>query len=296
MKIALGTVQFGMSYGISNQSGQTKKLEVGRILEYASKEGINMLDTAPSYLRSENVIGELCNNFTSSDYWDVITKTPNFKGVNAIGNKQVEKLIESFELSRDKLKQKCMYGLLIHSCDDLFLPGGDKLFYVMEQLKKDGVVKKIGVSLYDSSQIDRVLDNFSIDLVQLPVSILDQRLIKSGHLKKLKKYGVEIHARSVFLQGLLLMPLKNLPLWFKPIFGKLKRFHDKAEELNMTKIQLALGFVQSIDEVDKVVIGVNTIKQLLEIVNAISAQIDTDEFSHYHIDNSIFTNPSNWKK
>ena len=134
-----------------------------------------------------------------------------------------------------------------------------------------------------------------MDLVQLPVNILDQRLVDSGQLVKLKKYGIEVHARSVFLQGLLLMQSKDIPSWFEPIMGTLDAFHLEAKRRNISALQLALGFVQSIDMVDKVVIGVNTLKQMREIISAASIQVDTTELSSISINDPSFLNPANWK-
>ena len=289
-KIALGTAQFGMSYGISNQLGKTSKYKVEEILLHAHKNGINTLDTASLYGNSEELIG----NFAHNAEWDVITKIPTI-GNAAICNKQIDALLRSFELSLSKLNQKNIYGLLLHSCDDLFSVGGYRLLQAMEELKKEGFVKKIGVSLYDSNQVDRVLGNYPIDLVQLPVSILDQRLLDSGHLKALKKYDVEIHARSVFLQGLLLMQTSDISSWFDPVKGVLNSFHKEAKKRRISALQLALSFVQSIVEIDKVVVGVNTLEQLHQIIDAMSLRVDIRDFSSLSIRDATILNPSNWR-
>ena len=183
----------------------------------------------------------------------------------------------------------------MHNCDDLFLPGGEKIFSTMEALKKEGLVKNIGVSVYNGEQIDRLLDKYSIDLVQLPINILDQRLMNSGRLSRLKELNVEIHARSAFLQGLLLMPINSIPFWFKPILKVLDEFHLEAKKRGMSVLELAFGFVHNINEIDKVVVGVNTLEQLQEIVNAASIKVNTGDFSNLSINNTIFINPSNWK-
>ena len=290
-KLALGTVQFGIDYGISNRIGRTQKSDVDKILKYAFKKGINTLDTALSYGNSERVVGD---SIRSTDCWDIITKTMNFT-VDTISNKQIDELLYRFELSRKKLGQEVIYGLLIHNCDNLFLPGGGGLLQALEALKNEGFIKKVGVSIYNGKQVDRILNNYSVDLVQIPISILDQRLLKSGRLKKLKKHGIEIHARSIFLQGLILMLAKDVPYWFNPILGVLKEFCMEAEKRNMSTLQLALGFVQSIDEIDKIVVGVNTLKQLREIIDSTSICVNTTEFSNISINDPIFLNPSNWK-
>jgi|APSaa5957512535_1039671.scaffolds.fasta_scaffold111623_2 aryl-alcohol dehydrogenase-like predicted oxidoreductase len=294
MKIALGTVQLGMHYGVSNQFGQVKKSESEKILQYASEKGINVLDTASSYGNSENVIGDFVHNHGNSEHWKVITKTPNYK-VDSITNKQIDELFQNFELSQKRIGRKNIYGLLIHNCENLFLPGGEKLLKAINELKERGVIKKIGVSLYTKEQVERILNDFSVDLVQLPINILDQRLIDGGQLVRLKKHNVEVHARSVFLQGLLLMSLKDIPSWFDPIRGSLELFHKKAKELNMNALQLSLGFVQSIKEIDKVVVGVNTLEQLNEVVSASLIKVDKNELSSISINDPSFLNPANWK-
>jgi aryl-alcohol dehydrogenase-like predicted oxidoreductase len=165
----------------------------------------------------------------------------------------------------------------------------------MEELKSCGLVEKIGVSAYSKQEIDQILDNFEIDLIQVPASILDQRLINDGSLSKLKKYGVEIHVRSIFLQGLLLMERKRIPSYFSPIKKNLDTFDDLAKMLNLTRLELALGYVMGISSVDKIVLGVNNLSQLKEIVNVQPLQNNLDIFKGISIDNPIYTNPSLWK-
>jgi aryl-alcohol dehydrogenase-like predicted oxidoreductase len=294
MKIALGTVQFGVLYGISNNLGQTKKSEVEKILKYSYKNGIDMLDTAPSYGDSEGIVGDIIHNYSDNKHWRVITKTPHFKG-DTIGDKQTNELLENFKISSNKLGEKNIYGLLVHDCNDLFLPGGEKLFNEMNNLKKNGLIKKIGVSLYSSKQIDTLLNNYDIDLVQLPVNILDQRLVNGRQLSRLKEHGVEIHVRSIFLQGLLLMPLNSIPSWFEPIMDKLCLLHQEARKQNMSVLQLAIAFVQSISDIDRVIIGVNTLDQMKEVINAASIKIDITDFSNLAVNDITYLNPSNWK-
>lgn len=136
------------------------------------------------------------------------------------------------------------------------------LWTVMQKLKEAGVVSYIGASVYDGYQIDSILKRFTPDMIQLPVNILDQRLVKTGYIEKLKSRGVEVHARSIFLQGLLLMPLEKVPAYFDPIRPHLRRFREAATEQGMTPVQAALAYVRDLPGIDRVVIGVTSRDEL----------------------------------
>ena len=290
MKISLGAVQFGVDYGVSNTHGKTTKNEVSQILQLAYENGISLIDTATSYGRSENILGEVVTN----DDWRFVTKTPHFSD-NCLNSTHVNQLKESFNQSLFNLRKKNIYGLLLHSCDDLLKPGGELIFREMERLRENGKVKKIGVSAYSSKQIAAILDKFNIDLIQLPINIFDQHLFVDGWLAKLKNKNVEIHARSTFLQGLLLMPRTSIPTYFLPIKEKIELFSKSAQELSLSKLELALGYVMGINEIDKIVVGVNTIEQLREIIEAAQVKVNPMEFTDVSINNPIYTNPSLWK-
>ena len=290
MKIGLGAVQFGVDYGVSNTHGKTTKYEVSQILQFAYENGISLIDTATSYGSSESILGEVVTN----DDWRFVTKTPNFSD-NCLNSTHVNQLKESFNQSLFNLRKKNIYGLLLHSCDDLLKPGGELIFREMERLREIGMVKKIGVSAYSSKQISAILGKFNIDLIQLPINIFDQHLFVDGWLEKLKNKNVEIHARSTFLQGLLLMPRTSIPTYFLPIKEKIELFSKSAQELSLSKLELALGYVMGINEIDKIVVGVNTIEQLREIIEATQVKVNPMEFTDVSINNPIYTNPSLWK-
>jgi aryl-alcohol dehydrogenase-like predicted oxidoreductase len=290
MKIGLGAVQFGVDYGVSNIYGKTDKYEVSQILQFAHKNGISVIDTATSYGNSENILGEVISNRD----WKFVTKTPHFAD-NYLNSTHINQLKESFNQSLFNLRKKNIYGLLLHSCDDLLKPGGELLFREMERLQEIGMVKKIGVSAYSSKQIEAILGKFNIDLIQLPINIFDQHLFVDGWLEKLKNKNVEIHARSAFLQGLLLMSSTSIPTYFLPIKEKIELFSKSAQELSLTKLELALGYVMGINEIDKIVVGVNTIEQLREIIEATQVKVNPMEFTDVSINNPIYTNPSLWK-
>jgi|SaaInlStandDraft_4_1057021.scaffolds.fasta_scaffold36420_1 aryl-alcohol dehydrogenase-like predicted oxidoreductase len=283
-KIVLGSVQFGEKYGISNVSGQTSIHQVYKILDYALINSINTIDTAPSYGGSEEIIGNILN-----DKWKIITKTKYSNG-----EVEFEEIVSNFNESLKKLKVDSVHGLLVHNGDQLLGKNGELIFSAMKKLKDLGVVDKIGVSVYDSIQIKKIINKFEIDIIQLPFNIFDQRLLKDGTLHDLKNKNIEIHARSIFLQGLLLMDIKSIPAYFNPILDTLKKYHTEARYLSMTNLEFALSFVNSVKEIDCLVIGVETLKHLEDMTNSSFLDLDVEKFKSLAIYDKKFINPSNW--
>jgi len=290
VKIGLGAVQFGLSYGVSNKIGKTPKAEVKEILSLAKDFGIKVIDTAFQYGNSEEILGEL---LVKGDF-NIVTKTPAFTH-QTINVNDAEYLEKVYKQSVSYMGKHSLYGLLFHNADDLFLPGAKCLFEKVLELKENGLVDKIGVSIYSAAQIDKLIGNYPIDLIQLPINILDQRLLKNGYLSSLKSKGIEIHARSIFLQGLLLMDPETMPVYFDPIREHLKSYHQFIKEINITPVEAALGFVSSLAEVDVVLCGVNSKEQLVEICNSYSEKLNVTDFEKYAINNIEMLNPSKWK-
>lgn len=289
MKLGLGTAQFGMEYGISNQRGRTSPEEVSLILDVARQNRIQYLDTAPAYGDSEDILGKMMherNNFS------VVTKTHVLNSENMTGRSAV--LVENtFRRSLSRLRLASVYGLLAHRAEDLLRPEGDAIYRKMIELKKQSLVTKIGVSVYTAREIDAILDRYEIDIIQVPVNVLDQRLLVSGHLEKLKKKGIEVHARSVFLQGLLLMDADALPPYFELVREHLRRYHESIIRLGLTPLQAAIGFVAGLKQVNVVLCGVNNHNHLREIC-AGWKPINADEFRGYALADERFVNPSRW--
>ena len=291
MKIALGTVQFGVNYGISNKAGKTSQAEVGAILAAAEKYGVSVIDTATLYGDSEAVLGQ---TLPPNSSFDIVTKTSQF-AKQILDEADAQHLEDTFHSSLSKLGRSSVYGLLVHRAEDLLLPGGELLVDRLLKLKKNGLVSKVGVSVYSGSQIDQVMERFQIDLIQLPINVLDQRLLQSGHLQKLKSVGVEIHARSTFLQGLLLMELQNVPKYFDVIRKNLESYHLFIRARGLTPIQAALGFVLGLQEIDQVICGVNNAQQLREICEAAQVEVDSNELAEFALADESIVNPSLWQ-
>lgn len=287
-KLGLGTVQWGLRYGLSNQHGITTPETVTTLLNEARHYGIEILDTASLYGESETVLGT-----NPLEGFKVVTKTPSFATLH-ISDIEVNQLNETFQKSLDLLQCKKTYGLLIHHAENILISGGDKLLTAMMQLKEKGLVEKIGVSVYDSMQVDAVMRKFTPDLIQLPLSVMDQRMLTSGHLELLKNEDVEIHVRSVFLQGLLLMPLENIPAFFEPVRPLLTRWHAVTQEQGLTVNQAALSFVRDIPYIDTVLVGLDNLAQLRSCFDDYRMKINFDA-TGLSCNNPIFLNPSLWQ-
>lgn len=253
-KLALGTVQFGLDYGIKNARGRIPESEVADILRTASASGIDTLDTAAAYGDSESVIGR---TLESSSRFRVVTKYP--AGENARGAR------EELAASLGRLGRKSVYGYLLHS-----FASWEQRPSTLEELfdcREAGLTEKIGISLYRPEEVDRLLDSGAvIDLVQVPYSLLDRRFERV--FGRLRDEGVEVHVRSVFLQGLLLMPVETLHPRFASIKDGLGAMHGLAQELGVSAAALCLGFAASNPCVSKTVIGVDSLRDLNENVRA----------------------------
>lgn len=288
MKLGIGTVQFGMNYGLTNHTGKTSMIEAGKILETALKNGIQIIDTAKAYGNSEEILGKL---LPASNTFKLITKIP---GITTQTNVS-EVLKNHFYDSLNKLNQPSLYGLLLHHAKDLLSVNGDEIHDVILSLKEKGYIKKFGISVYEEEDIERIREKYHIDLVQLPISIFDQRFNQSGYLKKLHESGIEIHARSIFLQGLLLEDPKKLPSFFDPIKKDIIFFQNEMKKEHISLVEAALNFVVNIDEVDHVIIGVNDSTQLEEILLSLNKKLKDYDFSHFAIQNEHYIKPMNWK-
>ena len=256
-KYVIGSANFGKSYGLSKK--KVKKKEIFKILKFAKKLNIKFIDTASFYGNSEKILGELKNqNF------NYITKIKLNKKCLKEPSYFRSKIIASI----NKLNIKKLYAVMIHN--PLFLKEDKKkqIFNDLLEIKKKGLLKKIGASVYKEKEIEFLLKNFEIDIIQIPINIFDRRFITSGVLKKLKKKGIEIHARSIFLQGLLLKTkyLSKFTKW-NYIF---KRYKDWLNKKNISGLTACVKYALSQKNIDKIVIGIdskNHLKMISEIKN-----------------------------
>lgn len=292
-RTGIGTVQFGMEYGISNTTGRTPDDEIVAILEDARRDGVRYIDTASLYGDAEETLGRLLP--PESDF-RIVTKLGNFTSGS---DRSFERTaIEKFDASLSKMRRESIYALLAHSAADLLAPQGERLWTVFQQLKQQGKVRKIGASVYSTEEAERLSERYPMDLVQLPLNLLDQRMLKSGLLHEMHTRGIEIHSRSCFLQGLLLMNPETLDAFFDPVKERLLELRGACFERGITPLEAALSFVLSVGEVDCIILGVNSSAQFGEIRAAVLRcnQGEQLDFSRFAVDAPEIVEPKNWPR
>lgn len=291
MRLGLGTAQFGLDYGVSNPTGKVRIQEIRKILELAATSGVSILDTAPAYGASEAAIGSALGGRTD---FRIVTKTPVFAR-NAIDENDVRALAETFRQSREALRRDQLYGLLFHRAADVLKPGGKSLIDAALRLVETGAVEKIGVSVYTGADIERILELFTPDIVQVPVNVFDQRLLVSGHLANLRSLGTEIHIRSVFLQGLLLMNPDRIPPYFEPFKAHIARYFDAVAAAGMSRLEAALAFAMSLDA-DVALIGVTSVQELQEVLRYSHSQTGNPiDYGQFAQSDPRLVEPSRWQ-
>ena len=256
-QLCLGTVQFGLPYGITNHAGQVNEAEVHQILRLAASSGIKLFDTAQAYGSAEEVLGR---SWQADAPRNLISKLPP-------GAPQ-ETWEISFKTSLQRLQTSKLDAFLLHRASDLLSPDGEALLNWLKSLRDRGLVGRIGVSIYEAFELDGLpMDH--LQLVQLPLSVYDQRLIRDGTLATLHERGIAVHVRSVLLQGLLLQSLQQWPLHLSPMFFEHhSRWLEYIHQKGLSQLAGALGFVRALEIVEAIVFGVVTVNELAQFLQA----------------------------
>ena len=236
-RLGLGTVQFGQDYAIAADESRPEAEEVRRILDLAAEGGVTFLDTASLYGNAEEILGRC---LAPDHGFRIVAKTATFAG-DAVGPAEAGDLRRVFLRTLYNLRTDRVHALIAHKAANLLGPGGEHLFDEMRRLRDEGRVGRIGASVYTAEQIEALLARFPVEFVQAPVSIFDQRLIAGGQLHRLKDMGVEIHARSVFLKGLIFAAPERLPAHFDSAKPRIAAFRHAAREAGLTPMAAALS-------------------------------------------------------
>ncbi len=288
IKLALGTAQFGFKYGVSNKFGKIKYSEANKILQLAKKANFEIVDTAISYGDSEKVIGDI-----GIKDFKYVSKLPNIPSDCEDTDLWVEKNVHS---SLKLMGIPSLYGLLVHNYKDLLGKSGKKLIKALQKMKLIGLVKKIGISIYDPNECDQILHLTRFDIVQAPLNIVDQRFFRSGWLSRLHSEEIEIHTRSVFLQGLLLMPRTRIPNKFNRWSHIWDQWSLELKKNNLTAIEVCLSYPLSLPEINHVIVGVENVDQLDNIIKKSKSKIPQIDWSFMNSNDAMLVNPFNWSK
>ena len=287
MKIGLGTAQFGMDYGISNNRGKIPKKEVFEILDKAFSSGINLLDTAVEYGTSQELIGEFLKNNPKLKDIKIVTKDKC---------KNIKNIKKNFEISLSLLNINKLYGLLLH--DFKQYEKNPNRWNELEKLKQENKVEKIGFSLYYPRELEKIInDKLTIDLIQIPYNIFDRRFEK--FFPYLKKHKVEIHARSIFMQGLFFKDPEKVDGYFDKIKNKIKKIRKISQNNDISIAHLCIKFVDMNNNINKLIIGVDSLKNLKENLNYNKKNLTIDiinDLDSMRVNDENLLIPSNWPK
>ena len=262
-RMALGTVQWGISYGIGNATGPPSDTELARMLQAASALGIDTLDTARAYGDSESRIGATLQALGSSDRFRVITKVaPDILQVEREDERQAaqQRLSDSVAASAKALAPARIDTLLLHRSDHRTAAGG-ALWDVMQRLRERGLVARIGISALSPSDALDALQDDQIDVMQVPASLLDQRLARAGFFQTARDRDMEIHVRSVYLQGLAFLPADRLPPHLAPSRPVIENIQMCARRFGKEVADVWLDYARALP-VDLLVIGTESLVQL----------------------------------
>ncbi|MDO8934127.1 MAG: aldo/keto reductase [Rhodocyclaceae bacterium] len=288
-RLALGTVQFGLSYGIANRTGQVSESEAKAMLAVASRSGINLLDTAIAYGSSE-----VCLGTAGVAGFRIVTKLPSFQQ-SCSDDEAAEWVRRQVEESLSRLKTDSLYGVLVHQPNQLLGINGKAILGALQNLKSCGVLQKWGVSIYAPAELETLMPMFGPDIVQAPFNLLDRRLHTSGWLRRLRDHGVEVHVRSAFLQGLLLMRGNDISAKFSPWAGLFAKWQDWLKDSNVSALNACIRFPMSFPEIDKVVVGADSAEQLRQIVAAAAAPT-VGAFPEIECEDEQLLHPSQWSQ
>jgi aryl-alcohol dehydrogenase-like predicted oxidoreductase len=289
-RIGLGSVQFGADYGVSNRDGRPSEQEVAAILSRAVATGIGYLDTAAGYGDAETLIGR---HLPRDHRLKIITKLLALTD-DVVEPRHVGVVLDALHQSLERLRCSQVYALLLHNARDLAKPGWEYLLDALRQAQSRGWTARIGVSVYDAGDLALVESRFKPDIVQLPLNALDRRLVVSGWLDRLKVSGIELHARSLFLQGVLLMDPQTLPDFFLPVRGAITALHSRWDAANLTPVAGCLHHVLRSAAIDAAIVGINKLHELDEIETAVAeSAMERDEGSPFDID-PLYLDPRRW--
>ena len=283
MKIAIGSANLGTKYGLFGKKKFEIK-EIQKIEKLLSKTNIKFIDTAHQYKNSEEIIGK-----SKLKKLNIVTKIKLPKQRSSNIKIIVKKIVFK---SLKRLNRNSIHSILVHDYKDLLGKKGKEFLKELEMYKKNRLVKKIGISLYDPKDLSKIWKFWKPDLVQIPLNLFDHRFLQSGWLNILKKNKIQIFARSCFLQGLLIGDYNKLIIP-KNLYTHLKKFNDWCEINKISRLKACLDFVKQINKIDCIVVGFNDFNQLNDIVTEFKKKKKKISYK-FKLNNLNYIDPRKW--
>jgi aryl-alcohol dehydrogenase-like predicted oxidoreductase len=286
-KLIIGTAQFGMNYGITNKNYLLSNNELDKIFKFCYSNNILIFDTAQDYGKSEDILSKYCKIYAD---FKIITKS------NFIKNKEndLDNIINNSIFKFNKIEY-----YLLHNFQDY---KNIKIMNILQKLKNENKINKIGVSIYNVNEAILLLKENKIDVIQIPFNYLDNQWNNEEFQNLIIKNKVEIHVRSIFLQGLLINKPNKYPINIsKDDFDILENIiNDICKKLNLSKIELCFYYINSIEWINKFLIGIDNINQLKSNYNIINKNLKLNKEDIKYIENKIkninkiILDPSKW--
>ena len=258
-RIVLGGAQLGLPYGILNGGETLSREEVARILDTAIALGVDSIDTAIAYGQSESIIGETAHN-----RFNIISKLPPLPSEVSNVSEWVHTQVDG---SLARLNCKSLDALLLHHPQDLVGQHGAELYAAISSLKIKKIIHRFGISIYAPDELDGIIGKFDIDVVQAPLNVFDRRILEV--IDQLTARSIEVHVRSVFLQGVLIASPKDRPQRFQPWSEHFAQFDTWVHSTGLSAMACCLGFALQQPGVAKLVIGTTSAESLAEIMNSV---------------------------
>jgi aryl-alcohol dehydrogenase-like predicted oxidoreductase len=286
MKFILGSAQVGLQYGVTNYKKKISNLELAKIFKLAKSKKIKFIDTARKYGCAEQKIG-----IYSKKNFNVITKIPKIpsyhKDISSWVNKQVLKSLKNLKINK-------IYAVLIHNEQDLIGRNKNTFMNALNKLKLKKIIKYVGISLYNYSNLKKIASEPTIDIIEGPLNIFDQRILLKKNIKILKNKNIKFIARSIFLQGMLLSNFSFIKK-FKKLY-KLKKhwktYEDWLKKNNFSKLEGCLNFIYNCKNINFSILGYSSYQELQEILSVKLKKIIIPKFLSLEDDNLI--NPLKW--
>lgn len=286
-KITIGCANFGNTYGLNEKNLSKKKF--WKIAKYAFNNKLFSFDTAYNYGNSQIFLGQIKDRISSRVHSKIKidSKIPK--------NSTPFQIYEIILTMLSQLNINSLNIVYFHDAKNLLGKNGKKIFEQLQLMKNIKIINKIGVSVYSVTEINKIIQKYKIDSIQIPVNVLDKRFINRDLLKKLKRKKIEIIARSIFLKGLLTKRSQDLPNHFHKFKNVLNKFDYICSRENVSKVKYCLDFVAKNSSIDRFIIGVSSEKQLKEILNKYKKKRYYSKLRLPNIVSRQLLDPRNWK-